>query len=104
MIDESLPPLPVQKDATNWRKAKLEGRKITLTVAEVDTLTSSISTMQQAFLQLFAAVTGAGGDGEDKRKAFAKESFASMHQSNAIMIEFLNSMIDRADKDELDGK
>lgn len=104
MIDESLPPLPEAKDPKNWREAKLKNAKVELTARDIDQIISIFSTTHHAFLELYAAVTGAGGSSAERRQEFAKQAFATMHQSNALVTEFLNSFIERADNGEFDDK
>ncbi|ALJ98279.1 hypothetical protein BiPBO1_65 [Brucella phage BiPBO1] len=104
MIDENLPPLPEAKDPKKWRDAKVRNTKVDLTAHDIDQIISIFSTTHHAFLELYAAVTGAGGSSAEKRQEFAKQAFGSMHQSSAMVTEFLNSFIERADNGEFDGQ
>lgn len=102
MIDENLPPMPDRRDPKNWQKAKTRDVDVKLTPGDIDHLLSIISTSQNAFLELYAAVTGAAG--QDKRMEYAKKAFGTMHESAALMTLLMNKFIARADAGEFDEK
>ncbi|MBD7992869.1 hypothetical protein H9643_19005 [Ochrobactrum sp. Sa2BUA5] len=100
MIDGNLPPLPTPKDATNWRFAMNREAPVTVTAKDIDDIISIFSTTHHAMLEMYAALTGAGG--ADKRQEYAKNAFGTLHEANSLVTHLLNSFIERADNGDFD--